>query len=751
MRVGSGDSKDDKLSKKVDSPKLWSAETPKLYTTVITLKDNDGNVIESTSTRSGFRTVELNDGQLYVNGKEVTVKGVNLHEHDENTGHYVPVETLMKDLTVMKQNNINAIRTSHYPHSPELYELCDEYGFYVVDEANIETHGMGAEHQGWFDKSKHPAYLESWAPAHMDRIKRLVERDKNHPSVIIWSLGNECGNGPVFFDAYDWIKDRDDSRLVQTEQAREEDRNTDIIAPMYAGIDYMKEYAGRESVDRPFILCEYAHAMGNSTGNFQEYWDIIRNSPNMQGGFIWDWVDQGIRAKEGDGREFWAYGGDLGSGHLHHDVNFCLNGVVNPDRTAHPGLYEVKKVYQDILFSSSNPEAGEIDVQSEFSFKDLKDYNFKWELLRNGEVEATGDFDVNVAPMNTESVTLDLPDITPNAGEEYLLNVFAYTNKAFPLVPEGHEVAREQFAINPDAWFDQELTSNEGTFEVEEEDNSLTVSGDDFRVRLDKRWGGLAEYRYKDRNLIRSAPQPNFWRAPIDNDFGNNIQKSSNVWRKAGDNKDVKNVEIEQTETYVKMKVDFELKDVSSPYTLVYTVTPDGKVQIDASWEAGKDNLPELPRFGMGMVLSQAYDNFTWYGRGPWENYQDRNTASLLGIHSGSVSDQYFPYIRPQENGNKTGVRWLTLTDDEGFGLKVEGLQPLSVTALHNPVVDFDPGEEKKQRHTTDIYPKDEVYLYVDLLQRGVGGHTSWGARPLDQYRLLEDEYSYSYILSPVE
>ncbi|WP_291856497.1 glycoside hydrolase family 2 TIM barrel-domain containing protein [Marinilabilia sp.] len=752
VRIGGEKETDLNIKGEINKPALWSGETPNLYSVVITLKDEAGATIESTSTRTGFRSVEIKDGQLRVNGKRIMVKGVNLHEHDPLTGHYVPRETLLQDIKVMKAHNINSIRTSHYPHSVDLYELCDEYGMYVVDEANIETHGMGAELQGWFNKDRHPAYLPQWEAAHIDRIKRLVEWDKNHPSVIIWSLGNECGNGPVFFEAYEWIKHRDKTRLVQFEQAGQQE-NTDIVCPMYPSINYMMEYAAREDVDRPFIMCEYAHAMGNSTGNFKEYWDIINGSANMQGGFIWDWVDQGLLSADGNGREFYGYGGDLGSGHLYNDANFCLNGLVNPDRTPHPGLNEVKKIYQDISFSSVNPENGVIQVENNFAFSSLNGFDFKWELLENGEKKKTGDFQVSAKPGESDEVSLPISGVDfTREGKEYQLNVFAYTAHEKPLLPAGLEVAREQFLLNQDAWFAEVSQSAEkATFDVEEDEHSLTVSGDNFSIRLDKRWGTLAEYSVDGNRLLQRGPQPDFWRAPIDNDFGNNFQKQANVWRLAGQNKQVKEVHVEQAESSVKLDVLFRLNDVDSDYRIVYTVLPGGAVKVDVSWKAGRDGLPELPRFGMEMVVPAGFDQFTWYGRGPWENYSDRKSSALLGVYSGDVAEQYYPYIRPQENGNKTDVRWLTLTNEKGFGLKISGIQPLNITALHIPCVDFDPGAEKKQRHTIDIYPRGEIYLNVDLAQRGLGGDNSWGALPHDQYRLLDDKYHYSYVIEPVE
>ncbi|MCV9387374.1 glycoside hydrolase family 2 TIM barrel-domain containing protein [Reichenbachiella ulvae] len=408
----------------------WSAETPNLYDCVITLMDAKGKTTMVTSEQIGFRTVEIKDSQLMVNGMPILVKGVNLHIHDDVLGHVPTREMMMKDIRLMKQNNINAVRTSHYPQNPLWYKLCDQYGLYLVDEANIETHAMGATNQGWFNKEVHPAYLPEWAPAHMDRIQRLVERDKNHPSVIIWSLGNECGNGQVFYDGYDWIKERDETRLVQFEQATE-NRNTDIVCPMYPSLHHMKSYAEDSEKERPFIMCEYSHAMGNSNGNFQEYWDIIMSSPKMQGGFIWDWVDQGLKAEDENGT-YWAYGGDLGGLNFQHDENFCANGLVSANRTPHPGLVEVKKVYQNVLFSWDQ-KSKELSIENLFDFTSLSDYQFTWELYKNGELQTSSSFTVNTAPHAVEKQKIKLPKL--KGEDEYYLNVFVRTQSATEMIP----------------------------------------------------------------------------------------------------------------------------------------------------------------------------------------------------------------------------------------------------------------------------------------------------------------------------
>jgi beta-galactosidase len=729
-------------SSTLKNPLKWTAETPNLYTLVLEHTDSKGKLIEATSTKIGFRTVELKNSQLLVNGKPILLKGVNLHEHHEVTGHYVDKATMLKDIEVMKQHNVNAVRTSHYPQSPLWYKLCDEYGLYLIDEANIESHGMG------YDPSRSLGYKSEWDDAHIDRIVRLLERDKNHPSVIIWSMGNECGNGPVFMKTYNWLKERDKTRLVHSEQAGEKS-NTDIIAPMYPGINYMKEYAGRENPGRPFIMCEYSHAMGNSSGNFKEYWDIIRGSRHMQGGFIWDWVDQGLKAKDEIGRDFWAYGGDLGGWAYTHDENFCLNGLVWPDRTPHPGLMEVKHFYQDMFFNVIDWKKGEISVFNEFFFITTEGYDFKWEVIKNGEKIGSGSFNATVKPGETQTVKLNLPAMPAEAGAEYFLNVYAYTKKATTMIPAGHEVARGQFANPVNNFFVAKAAQGSG-LKVDDNDRNIKVEANNVVVEISKRSGLLEQYTFNGKGLINGAPQPDFWRAPIDNDFGNGMPTRNNVWRAAGQNRTLKGIDVKKMDNEVVVTANFLLRDVSADYQMKYTIAANGQVKVEVEYKAGSQELPYMPRVGNLIKLPGEFKNFTYYGRGPWENYNDRNNATHVEIHKSTVAQQYVPYIRPQENGYKTDVRWAILTNDEGVGLKVEGLQPLGVSALNFSSDDFDPGFSKKQQNASDLNPRKDVFFNVDLGQTGVGGDNSWGAWTHKPYRFEEKEYRYGYILSPV-
>ncbi len=734
----------------VKNPLKWSAETPNLYDCVITL-NNGENEITHTGTKMGFRKVEIKNAQLLINGVATYVHGVNRHEHDPVSGHVPNKELMIKDIQLMKQFNINADRTCHYPNDPLWYKLCDKYGLYLVDEANIETHGMGASLQGWFDTTKHPAYLPEWAAAHMDRTKRLVERDKNHPSVIIWSLGNEAGNGKNFHDTYTWIKSRDKTRPVQFEQAGE-DWNTDIVCPMYPGINSMKSYAANASKTRPYIMCEYSHAMGNSNGNFQEYFDIIRNSKHMQGGFIWDWVDQGMKTTTTDGRVFYAYGGDLGGYHLQNDENFCANGLVAADRTPHPGLYEVKKVYQKILFKAKDISKGIITVENIYDFTNLDQYDFKWEIYRNGEKVKEGTFTVNLAPHQQKDVTLQIPSFKSQEGSEYYVNVFAFTKNSTELIPAGHEIAREQFKSAGDYFARTALTG--GKLQVSKDANRLSFTAGNVKGEFDLRQGRLTSYAMNnERGIINQFPEPYFWRAPTDNDFGNSMQVNLGIWRTAHVNRQVKSVTAgEQTNDGLTIKVLYDLAGINVPYTVEYFIQNDGAVRVTSSIDMTGRDLPELPRFGMRMQLPPQFSNLSYYGRGPWENYSDRNTASFVGIYHDDVKNQFtWSYIRPQEGGYKTDVRWLSLTNSSGKGLLIEGIQPICFSAINNSTEDLDPGLTKKQQHPTDIKPRNNVFLNVDLKQRGVGGDNSWGALPHDQYRLLDKKYSYSYVIKLID
>lgn len=730
-------------------PALWSDETPNLYSCKVTLQQKTGEVIVATVVKIGFRKVEIKNAQLLVNGKKIMVHGVNRHEHDDVLGHVPTKELMLTDIKLMKQHNINAVRLAHYPNDPYWLQLCDEYGLYAVDEANIEIHGMGVL-PGSFDTTVHPAYLPKWKPSIMERITRMVERDKNHPSVIIWSMGNECGNGKVFFEAYDWLKKRDNSRPVLFEQAMEQS-NTDIVSPMYPSISYMKKYAADLTKKRPFIMCEYAHAMGNSSGNFQKYFDIIKSSPHMQGGFIWDWVDQGIKTKDQNGKEFWGYGGDFGAGHLQNDLNFCSNGLVAANRTSHPGIYEVKKVYQDIIFKDKDWKKGLITVENNFNYLALDDYNFKWELYKNGSLVKAENFAVSLNPQQLKDIQLSIPSVAEDA--EYVLNVFAYIKQATEMIPANHEVAREQFGASTKQFFTSITNNATSNLTIIKTENGLEFSSGEITGRFNAKTGLMASYKQKGVNVFHDMPEPFFWRAPTDNDFGNKMPEKLGLWRSVGENRKFVSATIgEKNETGLPIEVKWLLTDIDVPYTINYTILNNGSIKVEASIDLGDKNLPEMPRFGMRLQLPKTLEYIQFYGRGPWENYADRNTASFLGIYNQKLQDQFIKnYIRPQENGYKTDIRWVKFTNATGAGVKFTGNQPICFSALPYLAEDLDPGITKKNQHPSDLNEKNFISVHIDLNQRGVGGDNSWGALPHEQYLLKAKKYAYSYIIEPVK
>lgn len=714
--------------------KPWSAETPALYTLLITL-----NGRETVSAKIGFRNVDIVDGQLRVNGRAIQVHGVNLHEHHPATGHVMDRATMIKDIELMKQNNINAIRTSHYPQLPEFYDLCDEYGMYVVDEANIEIHGMGVDPWDTYDKTRHPAWRDDWRGAILDRQRSLVERDKNHPSVIIWSLGNESSNGTNFLAGYDMIKRRDPSRPVQYEQAQEYD-DTDIVCPMYPSMEYMAEYASRENVTRPFIMCEYAHAMGNSTGNFGEYFDIINSSPHMQGGFIWDWVDQGLDAVDGNGNRYWAYGGDFNASDYTNDENFCINGLVMPDRTPHPGLKEVKHFYQDFIISKLD-DKGNFSIANNFAFTPLDDYTVRYRLLCDGNPLSEGEMKASCAPGEVVTLKLPLPGSLPEG--EILACVSIITDNPAPAIPAGHEVASAQWSLGTD--YKPAAAAAQPARMISDGPDAVTfVSADgDVSVTVDKRTGLLRDFSIDGSNILADSPRPNFWRAPTDNDWGEDLHIKSNVWRTAGQTMRLTGFEVNESKAEVKAR--FDIDATGSRLTLTYTLDADGRLLVDYDLEV-PDDAPEILRVGMEWPIDRSNDTLTWYGRGLEENYSDRNTATMLGIYEMKADEMLYPYIRPQETGNHTDVRWAQVGP-----LFVEMTDmPLNVSLLGVRPSALDPGLSKKQMHASDVVRDlHRNYLNIDMTQRGLGGDNSWGASPHAPYRLHPGHYHYSFTLGP--
>ena len=731
------------LAGKVANPLKWSAETPHLYSMIISLKEGK-NIIESTSHKIGFRKIEIKDGQVLVNGKKILFKGVNLHEFNTNNGNVVNKEIMMRNLKLMKELNINSVRTSHYPQDPLWYKLCDEYGIYLVDEANLESHGLG---YGKDNVSNFP----EWKAQHLDRIIRLVERDKNHASVIFWSLGNEASNGKAFFDMYDWAKARDKSRPVQYEQAYQRDRNTHIICHMYPSWENMQSDA-KKDLGRPYIMCEYAHAMGNSMGNFQEYWDLMRSSKNMQGGFIWEWYNHGYPEKDEQGRFYWAYGGDKGAYNLMNDDNFCMDGIISPDQKYIPHTPIVKKVYQNILFEKKDLDKGIITVINDFKFTDItpRNYNFKWVLLKNGTNAAEGKFETTIGADSKKDIALKLPELNYQPGEEYYLQVYAYSKEETPLIPSGFEVAKDEFNFDKNNYFAKNNTTPnaDNQLNAEEKDGKLGVKIGQVYYEFSLKDGrSLLRATINDRNVFKELPKFNFWRAPIDNDFGSGEHYNLRLWESASYNQTTKYKGMEKTNDGIIVRYEIKLRGIEAKVDLAYTVNTDGSLTLASKYSTLSDELPELMRFGMIMTLPENINDFSWYGRGPDENYVDRRDDAFMGVWNGKVSEQAFAYYRPQETGNKTDVRWLTLKDENGNGIEVRGAQPLSVSALNVKPEDLDAGATKKQQHWADVKFRNETVLSVDLFHRGVGGLNSWGAKPLDKYRFSGKEYNYSYTI----
>jgi len=766
----------------IENVKQWSAEHPNLYTLVIELKDKKGNMIEATASKIGFRSVEIKNGLLLINGQRITLKGVNAQEADPETGHVMSEEMDMKDIRLWKENNINAVRLSHYPRGRRFYELCDIFGIYVVDEANIESHGM---YYGEHSLAK----KENWEKAHVDRMVRMVERDKNHPSVIIWSMGNEAGNGVNFYAGYKAIKANDKSkRPVQYERPYKDldgslydmDWNTDIIAPQYPSPEIFEEI-GKSKTDRPFIPSEYAHAMGNSTGNFQDYWDVIEQYDNLQGGFIWDWVDQSIWKTDENGVRYYAYGGDYGKD-MPSDGTFLNNGIVFPDRKPQPALYEVKKAHEFINFKEKGINKSDeirILVENLYDFTDLNIFDITATIKADGEVLKTIPIEtISVETHTGKLIRIPLGDVAYQTNTEYFVEVSATTKSAWGLLPKGFEVAHEQIKL--DAKYKKESLSIEHGINLSVKTAGLNtiVSNADLELVFNKEEGRLTSYKFKNNELLKDGkgPKPNFWRAVTDNDFGSKMQIKNIEWKKASLFSEVTEVVSNQiSANEVELKVTYKLPGVATGFTSVYTINGNGVVRIENT--LGITNYKgDIPRIGMRMQLPKQYNEMTYFGRGPWENYQDRKHSAFVDLYTSTVSDQYVPYIRPSENGYKTEVRWVSLTNKNGNGLMVvseDTKNGLGIGALHMPNEDFDttPGldygsstavDEKYQidgipevnyaKHTTDIKEQDLVQLNIDLVQRGVAGDDSWFSKPQEKYLIYGNvKHQYTFYLIPIE
>lgn len=725
------------ISDMISKPLKWSAESPNLYDLIVTLKDQNGDVAECVSHKIGFRTVEISDGQLKVNGQAIYIKGVNRHEHDQLTGHVISEESMINDIKLMKQANINAVRLSHYPTMERWYQLCDQYGLYVVDEANLESHGMGYSEE--FTLANKP----DWKEAHLDRIKRMVGRDKNHASIIIWSLGNEAGDGSNFEACSDWIRENDPSRPIHYEQAKEKP-HTDIICPMYARIDDILDYAARKS-DRPLILCEYSHSMGNSTGNLQDYWDVIESNHVLQGGFIWDWVDQAFQKETKDGEKYWIYGGEYGDENTRSDNNFCINGLINADQTVHPAYWEVKKVYQYMRVKDVDILNGKVNIINKYHFDNLNRYNLSWELMADGKaIKSDNMGSIDLKAGDSKEISIDLSGVEVDPATEYFVT-FNLTQKVeSDMIPKGYVLAWDQIKV---PFKSAPIFAD--NFEKSISLTNNTITGDDFTVSFAN--GALSSFKYQGTELIKSELIPDFWRGPTDNDLGAKLQAKCKLWRDAGKNRyDIKTDFNIISDSQIDVTVSAFMKGArNSSFTTIYSVYSNGDIVVKNKFQNGTFDLPEIPRIGMKMELPVEFNNITWFGRGEHESYSDRKESAPVGLYSGKVIDQYFAYVRPQENGNKTDVRWVALANDNGVGLMAIGAPLLSVNAQRFTIEDFDAYEKGGQKYTKDIKPRELISLNLDLKQMGVGGDDSWGSTALPKYMIKPRHYSYNFILRP--
>jgi beta-galactosidase len=729
----------------VSNVKAWSAETPYLYQLIVQLKNEQGDLLHTTGCKTGFRSIEIRNAQVLVNGKAIYFKGFNRVETDEYGGQVISRENMLKDIMLMKQYNVNAVRTAHYPNDPYWYELCDKYGLYVIDEANIESHGMG---YGDESLAKH----SEWEAAHLYRTINMVERDKNHPSIVFWSLGNEAGDGINFAATSNWIRQRDPSRPVHYERAGE-GPNTDIMCPMYWDPGSMENYGRNASKTKPLIQCEYNHAMGNSLGQMQDYWDIIERYDNLQGGFIWDWVDQGIALTSNDGKKYWGWGGDFEPSGVSHDGNFLMNGIVNPDRMPKPSIYEMKKVHQNIKFKVINLAEGRFEIRNAYYFTNLSNYTIHWEIKANGSSLRKGVINrPDIKPQTSFEFLLDYKEgLTEMPGAEYFIYFNAVTAIEQPLIPLGHEMAYEQFLLPVSYPVEKTSTSAMGPIQHTNNALSYVVEGQHFRAVFSKMSMNISSYEYKGNQLINTGANPEFWRAPTDNDFGNGMQNRCAVWRTAANTKSNRKAELEViNENQLKITFQYDLTSVSSTYTTIYNIYGNGEITIDNSMQYNGTNLPELPRFGMRFELPQAFEQVEYLGRGPFENYWDRKTAAMIDRYKSTVTDMYFPYPSPQENGNRTDTRWLSLTNAEGIGLLVSGMDVFDFSALHYAISDLTL-EGAGRKHVHELQARPAIYLNIDYRQTGVGGINSWGARPLSKYTLWAGNYTYSFKISPLE
>ena len=727
------------LNAEIKNVNKWSAETPYLYTVILVLKDAKGSILEVARSTAGFRNIEVKDGMLLVNGVPVKLKGTDIHDHDPFHGRAVDYKWIEKDLKLMKRDNINTVRFSHYPHDPRYYYLFDKYGMYVMDEANLESHGIS------FRRDLLPGSDPLWTNASLDRIKRMIARDKNHPCVIIWSLGNEAGHGENFKIMASYARAVDPSRPLHYSQMN---NIVDMDSYMYPTPDELENLA--KSTTRPVFMCEYAHSMGNSTGNMKLYWEIINRHKNLIGGCIWDWVDQGLYKKDAQGKMFWAYGGDYGD--KPNNANFNINGLVFPDRVPQPAYYEVKHVYQYVNFKPLDLLKGNVIIHNNYFHSDLSDYEVRWNLTQDGKVIQSGVIDTLTTPPGSLT-RIELPIHRPelNPGCEYWLNLSVHLKKGNFWAKKGFTVAWDQFkmpwAVAPAPEKDLNKT---GRVNMDPTKKNIVISGGGFKLEISKKDGSLVNYtwyNFQGKELISGPLRPNYWRAPTDNDVAG-FRGALDAWKNAGTGRKIDSVNvIRLTGNKVKVDVNGTLPVGKSTWKITYTIYGNGIVKVTQQLVPIGNVPPDIPKVGMELRIPEEYDKMTWYGRGPWANYQDKESGADIGIYSGQVDSLWTDYVRPQENGNRCGIRWVAFTNKNGNGLLAVGDPALSISAWPYSLQDLE-----KAKHIDDLPHRNYITVNLDYKQMGVGGVNTWSprARSLPQFRLQSSHsYNYEFYLMP--
>ncbi|OXU13939.1 glycoside hydrolase family 2 TIM barrel-domain containing protein [Sedimentisphaera salicampi] len=734
----------------VNSPEKWSAENPYLYKLVISLLDEKGRTVEAIPWHIGFREIEIRDSRILVNGKPVIFKGVNRHEHNAERGHTITTDDMLKDIFTMKRFNVNAVRTSHYPNMPEWYKLCDKYGLYVMDEANIESHGFGV---GMDSKiAKNPDFDQ----AHFDRVERMVKRDKNHASIFSWSMGNEFGEGPGIIKAANWARKYDPTRPIHCESssAHGTGQAADINSRMYAR-PWDLERIAQSTPEKPFLLCEYSHAMGNSNGTLKEYWAKFYKNNRVQGGFVWDWMDQGLTQpvpeeyRNSSGlEEFYAYGGwweDERDVHTNRD--FCMNGLVDSGCEPKPGLHHLKYWQQNVKVEPVNTAEGEFSVKNRFYFTNLNEiYQGQWSLTINGEELAAGEFDIDIPAQQTKEISLKVPNIEPDYGKEYFVNVGFVLKEDKPYAPAGTEMALEQFRL--DEYLKPE-TIDSGEFpelKYQTKGDTILVGNEDFFVKISQKTGLIEDYTYGSLKLLEQGPRPYFWRAPTNNDRGAGLQNKLKKWKDAGKSFKAEEVRENLSSNVMQIVVNGKIEKVEADCNIRYQIYGSGDIAVDIKYTPQNEKGKLMFRFGTRMEAAKGLERLSWFGRGPEPSYPGK-TAQPIGLFYSKVSEEWVEYARPQENGNKTAVRWAALTNEEGSGIMfAAGEDLLSVNAKH-----FTDEEMQSNEYTFQMQEAENIIVNVDSKQLGVGGMNSWGAMPAEPYKLYNKPRSFSYRISPVE